>query len=49
MWLSWKLNELMYIKHLEQCLAFSKPAKGSLLIKLKQLKKEDRLDGDPVG
>lgn len=39
----------MYIKHLEQCLAFYKPGKGSRLIKLKQLKKEDRLDGDPFG
>ena len=49
MWLSLELNELTYLKHLGQCLAFNKHGKCSLLIKVKQLKKQEWLDRDPVG
>ena len=49
MWLSSELNELTYLKYLVQCLAFHRYGKSSLLIKLKQLKKQDWLPHRPTG
>ena len=48
MWLSLELNELTYLKYLGGCLAFCKYGNSSLLIKLKQLKKQDWLDHGPT-
>lgn len=49
MWLSLELNELTYLKYLRQCLTFHKYGKSSLLIQLKQPKKQDWLDHGPTG